>query len=172
MIEVFQTSLPGVLRIHRKTPFKDCRGIYAEIYKKEDYFRKGITVDFIEQDFSFSKKNVLRGLHGDDKTYKMVCCLFGAFCLAVVNYDQSSDHFGKWEVFVVTAENGLQILVPPKHLNGHLVLSDEGAIFHYNQSEYYRGAKNQWSVRWNDPRFNISWPISDPILSDRDTGVR
>jgi dTDP-4-dehydrorhamnose 3,5-epimerase len=172
MIEVSQTSLPGVLKIKRGAPFIDHRGIYATIYQKNDYFKNGIMVDFVEQDFSFSRKNVLRGLHGDDKTYKMVCCPFGAFNLAVVNYDQSSGHFGKWEMFVVTAENGLQILIPPKHLNGHLVLSNEGAMFHYNQSEYYSGIKNQWSVRWDDPRFNISWPITNPILSDRDGGVK
>ncbi len=170
MIEVSQTSLPGVLKINRGTPFKDCRGIYGTIYQKNNYFDKGVVVDFVEQDFSFSKKNVLRGLHGDNKTYKMVCCPFGAFYLAVVNYNQSSGHFGKWETFVVTAENGLQILIPPNHLNGHLILSDEGAIFHYNQSEYYKGVKDQWSVKWNDPRFNIPWPITSPILSDRDKG--
>ena len=171
MIKVSSTSLPGVLKIHRGFPFRDHRGIYATIYQREDYFKKGITIDFVEQDFSFSRKNTLRGLHGDDKTYKMICCPFGAFCLAVVNYDQSSCHFGKWEMFFLTDDNGLQILIPPKHLNGHLVLSNKGAIFHYNQSEYYKGAENQWSVRWNDPRFNIPWPVVNPILSNRDRGV-
>lgn len=170
MIKVFQTSLPGVLKIDRGAPFRDLRGTYGTIYQKEEYFKKGIRVDFVEQDSSFSNVNALRGLHGDDKTYKMVCCLFGAFYLAVVNYDESSDHFGLCETFVVTAENGLQILIPPKHLNGHLILSDQGAIFHYNQSHYYSGQDNQWSVRWNDPRFNISWPVSNPILSSRDRG--
>jgi dTDP-4-dehydrorhamnose 3,5-epimerase len=172
MIKIFQTYLPGVLKIQRRLPFRDPRGTYTEIYKKKDYFGKGITVDFVEQDFSFSKKNVLRGLHGDEKTFKMVCCPFGAFCLAVVNYDRSSSYFCKWETFFVTDENGLQILIPPKHLNGHLVLSEKGAIFHYNQSEYYSGRENQWSVRWNDPRFNIPWPITNPILSDRDRGTK
>ncbi|MBI4179511.1 dTDP-4-dehydrorhamnose 3,5-epimerase family protein [bacterium] len=168
MITVHETTLPGVLRIQKKMPAKDSRGIYGEIYQKREYFEKGIKIDFVEQDFSFSRKNVLRGLHGDTKTYKMVCCPYGAFFLAVVNYNQDSKDFGKSETFVVTAENSLQILIPPMHLNGHLVLSDEGAIFHYNQSEYYTGSENQWSVRWNDPRFNIPWPVENPVLSNRD----
>jgi dTDP-4-dehydrorhamnose 3,5-epimerase len=53
------------------------------------------------------------------------------------------------------------------HANGHLIVSD-WAMFHYNQSEYYTDGKNQFTVRWNDPRFNIVWPITDPILSPRD----
>lgn len=172
MIEVSQTSLPGVLSISRGRPFKDRRGTYSTIYQRDEYFKKGVIIDFVEQDSSFSKVNVLRGLHGDDKTYKMICCLFGSFYLAVVNYDKSSDHFGLWETFVVSAENGLQILIPPKHLNGHLILSSRGAIFHYNQSHYYSGQKNQWSVKWDDPRFNIPWPTTNPILSDRDKGIK
>ncbi len=172
MIEVHETSLPGVLKIMRRPPSRDYRGIYAEIYQKQEYFEKGILVEFVEQDFSFSKKDVLRGLHGDEHTYKMVCCPFGAFYLAVVNYDKTSSYFGRWESFILTPENGLQILIPPGHLNGHLILSEEGAMFHYNQSAYYSGAKNQFSVKWNDPRFNIPWPIYNPILSERDGGTK
>lgn len=168
-MEVYETTLPGVKKIQRKTPAVDHRGIYAEIYHEEEYFAKGIKLKFVEQVFSFSKKNVLRGLHGDDRTYKMVCCPFGALFLAVVNYDETSSHFGQWETFILTPENGLQILVPPRYINGHLILS-EWAMFHYNQSEYYHGAENQISVRWNDPRFNIGWPVVNPILSARDGG--
>ena len=172
MIKVLATSLPGVLKIDRGAPFRDHRGTYETIYKKEEYRKNGIGVNFVEQDSSFSKIGVLRGLHGDEKTYKLVCCLFGSFYLVVVNYDNSSDFFGKWETFEVSAENGVQILIPPKHLNGHLILSNEGAIFHYNQSEYYSGASNQWSVAWNDPRFKIPWPIASPTLSERDMGLK
>ena len=166
MIEISHTSLPGVLKIKREL-FEDHRGIYGEIYEEKEYFKAGIAVDFVEQDFSCSKKDVLRGLHGDPKTWKLISCLIGSLYLVVLNYEQDSLCFGQWESFILTPRNRLQILIPPMHANGHLILSDL-AIFHYNQSEYYTDGTNQFSVRWNDPKFNILWPINNPILSDRD----
>ena len=168
MIEVQPTTLPGVLKIKRELS-SDHRGFYAEIYVKNLYQKNGINIEFVEQDFSFSKKNVLRGLHGDAKTWKLISCPHGEFYLVVMNYDQSSPFFGKWESFVLNPKNCLQILIPPMHANGHLILSD-WAMFHYNQSEYYTDGSNQFMVRWNDPRFNIKWPVKNPILSKRDGG--
>ena len=168
MIEVGQTSLPGVLKITKKGLFGDYRGLYGEIYKRKEYFDAGIGVDFVEQDFSLSRRNVLRGLHGDPKTWKLISCLYGEFYLVVLNYIESSPSFGKWESFTLNSR-GPQILIPPMYANGHLILSD-WAMFHYNQSEYYIDGSNQFSVKWDDPRFNIVWPIKNPILSARDSG--
>ncbi|MDP3792420.1 MAG: dTDP-4-dehydrorhamnose 3,5-epimerase family protein [bacterium] len=170
MIKVHQTTLPGVLQIERFA-FEDHRGIYMEIYNEKGYFDAGIPVDFISVDSSSSHKNVLRGLHGDPKTWKLISCIYGELYLVVLNYDESSTHFGKWETFTLTPHNRLQILVPPMHANGHLIISDE-AVFHYNQSEHYTDGKNQFTVKWNDPRFNILWPITNPILSERDGGIK
>lgn len=169
MIEVIETKVPGVKLVKRRPIHQDHRGIYGEIYSEEEYFRNGITIKFVEDDFSFSKKGVLRGMHGDDKTWKLVSCPFGRLHLVVINYDKDSEHFGKWESFELNPDNCLQVLIPPKHGNGHLVLSD-WAMFHYKQSEYYTDGGNQFVIRWNDPRFNIPWPIKDPILSPRDGG--
>lgn len=166
-IRVSETSLRGVKKIERYA-FEDFRGCYGEIYARKDYQEQGIDIDFVEQDFSISKKDVLRGIHGDDRTWKLISCLYGAFYLVVLNFDRYSDQFGHWESFVLSPESRLQILVPPKFGNGHLVLTDK-AMFHYNQSHYYQGAHNQYTVRWNDPKFNIKWPISIPILSKRDS---
>lgn len=168
MIKVSRAYLPGILKIERNI-FMDHRGIYGEIYKKKEYFDAGITTDFVEQSFSLSRKNVLRGLHGDPKTWKLVSCPYGNIYLVVLNYNRTSSFFGQWESFALSPVNKLQILIPPMYANGHLVLSDR-AIFHYNQSEYYIDGTNQFSVRWNDPRFNIRWPINNPILSERDKG--
>lgn len=170
MIKVFKTSLPGVLKIQRKPLFEDHRGIFAEIYRKAEYFAAGITNEFIEQDIAFSRQNVLRGLHGDSTTWKLVSCLYGELYLAVLNYDTTSPFFGKWEGFTLTPRNCIQILIPPMHANGHLIKS-EWAMFHYNLSDNYTDGKNQFTVMWNDPRFNVVWPLdSAPILSDRDKG--
>lgn len=168
MIKVHETTLPGVRKIERSLS-RDHRGFYAEIYSREVYFQNGITIEFVEDDFSFSRKNVLRGLHGDSKTWKLVSCPFGEIYLVVVNNDPASAYFRKWEAFTLTPENRLQILIPPLYGNGHLVLSD-WAMFHYKQSEYYHGAQDQFVIKWDDPMLAIDWPVVIPILSPRDGG--
>ncbi len=166
-IKVSKTSLCGVLKIERYA-FRDLRGMYGETYAPEVYKEHGINMELnAEDNFSVSKKNVLRGIHGDDRTWKLISCLQGTFNLVVLNFDRESDQFGQWESFTLSRENMLQVLVPPKFGNGHLILTDE-AMFHYNQSHRYQGAQNQFTIRWDDPKFNIQWPINGPILSRRD----
>lgn len=175
MIKASKTKLDNVL-LFQFEHFEDHRGTYAPVYHKEDYaavMKKelGKEVEFIEDDYAFSRKNVLRGIHGDNRTWKLVTCMFGSFYIVVVNCDEKSDNFGKWESFVLSRENGKQILIPPKYGNAYLILSDE-AIFHYKQSCYYQGSEKQFTYKYNDPRFNIRWPVKNPILSKRDeTGI-
>ncbi|MBP7215987.1 MAG: dTDP-4-dehydrorhamnose 3,5-epimerase family protein [Candidatus Omnitrophica bacterium] len=165
MIEVVKTKLAGVLLI-KPSVFLDFRGEYVETFNKQLYAQQGVDISFVEDDVSMSKKHVLRGIHGDAVTWKLISCLWGEFILAVVNCDPHSSEFGAWETFTLSQKNRHQVLVPPKYGNGHLVLSD-WAIFHYKQSEYY-DPKRQFTYVWNDPRFNIAWPIDKPILSKRD----
>ena len=98
MIKVKKTSLPGVLEIERKPLLEDHRGIYGEIFKEREYAEAGIDVKFVEQDFSLSEQNVLRGLHGDAKTWKLCCCLFGKLYLAVLNHNQQSPFLANGKV--------------------------------------------------------------------------
>ena len=167
-MEVSKTKLDGVLLITPPTIFQDFRGIYVETYNERLYNEAGVKVKFVQDDISMSKRNVLRGIHGDAETWKLVSCLFGQFYLVVVNWDEASAQFGQWESFILSDQNRLQVLVPPKFGNGHLTLS-ELAIFHYKQSTYYDRAQ-QFTILWNDPKLNIQWPIKDPILSRRDEG--
>ena len=126
-------------------------------------------IKFNHDKFSLSKKNVLRGLHGDKKTWKLVSCSYGKFLLVVVNFEKNSKNFLKWSSWILSQKNGLQILIPPNYANGHLCLSKE-CLFHYKLS--YKGqyidAKKQFSIKWNDPKINIKWNIKKPILSKRD----
>jgi len=160
-----KTGLEGVLLI-KLDVFEDHRGEYVETYNEDLYRKSGIDMKFVQDDISVSSKHVLRGLHGDSETWKLVSCLYGKFYFVVVNCDRSSPNFGKWQSFVLSDRNRHQVLVPPKFGNGHLVLSDK-TIFHYKQSTYYN-PKTQFSFRWNDPAFNVWWPIKNPILSHRD----
>ena len=169
MMEVLKTSLEGVLVIRPATVFEDFRGTYVETYNRRQYLEAGITVDFVQDDISVSTRHVLRGIHGDQRTWKLISCLYGEFYLAVLNYDRASPQFGQWEGFTLSARDPLQVLIPPQFGNGHVVLS-ESAIFHYKQTTYYNRA-GQFTVLWNDPRFKIRWPIDKPILSRRDEGL-
>ncbi len=164
-MEIVKTKLDGVLLI-KPDVFEDHRGQYLELYNEETFRKNGISTKFVEDDISVSDKNVLRGIHGNAETWKLVSCLYGKFYLVVVNCDNESKDFGKWQSFVLSDRNRHQVLVPAKFGNGHLVLSDS-AIFHYKQSTAYNPA-TQFTYTWNDPKLNIWWPIKDPILSQRD----
>lgn len=164
-MKIAKTKLDGVLSIHLDS-FNDFRGEYVETYNEGLYQKHGINVKFIQDDISISKKNVLRGIHGDSETWKLISCLCGEFYLVVVNCDTASKDFGKWQSFTLSDSRRMQVLVPPKYGNAHLILSAK-AIFHYKQSTYYDPGK-QFTYKWNDSRFNISWPVKKPILSKRD----
>ena len=164
-MEVLKTGLEGVLLINLDV-FRDHRGEYVETYNEELYRRNGIDVRFVQDDISVSVKNVLRGIHSDAATWKLISCPWGEIYLVIVNCAEESANFGRWQAFTLSDGKRQQVVAPPRHGVAHLVLSDK-AIFHYKQSTYYDPSR-QSSFRWNDPRFNISWPVKNPILSKRD----
>ncbi|MEW6272302.1 MAG: dTDP-4-dehydrorhamnose 3,5-epimerase [Thermodesulfobacteriota bacterium] len=168
-LAVRTTTLDGVLLIEPPTRFEDFRGEYVETWNRALYAAAGIDVDFVQDDISVSTRDVLRGIHGDDVTWKLVSCLAGRFYLVVVNWDERSPHYRRWEAFTLSERNRLQVLIPPRHGNGHLVLGEQ-AIFHYKQSSYYDRAR-QFTLAWDDPELGIWWPARQPIVSQRDLGV-
>ena len=169
-MQIFDSKLIDGLKIIHPTVFYDFRGEYIETFSEQNYnFKKkdGTTIKFLEDDISQSKFSVLRGLHGDGKTHKLIQCLFGEIYVAVVDMRKESQTFLQHETFSINDKNRIQILIPAGCANGHLCLSDR-CIFSYKQSEYYSGMENQFTVRWDDPVLGIFWPIKSPILSKRD----
>lgn len=166
-MKIEKTNLSGVFLITPPTVFEDFRGQYIEIYNKEIYKKNGIDIDFIQDDISVSRKNVLRGLHGDQETTKLISCLHGAFYLVVVNNDPASSQYKQSISFTLSDKNRQQVLIPPKYGNGHLVLTEK-AIFHYKQNTQYN-RDGQFTIKWNDPGYNLWWPIQNPITSLRDS---
>ena len=148
----------------------DNRGTIFTSYQKDlynKYLPKGL--DFIHDKFAESKKNVLRGLHGDTKTWKLISCVFGQIYEVVVDMRPKSPTYLKWESFELNNQNNKQILVPPNFLNGYYVLSDN-ATFHYKlayEGEYF-DVGQQTVLKWNDETLKIAWPCTEPILQDRD----
>lgn len=168
-LRVVDSKLSGVKLIYPPTVFEDFRGVYVETYNQELYKSAGIHHNFIQDDISVSRRNVLRGIHGDGKTYKLISCLSGSFYLLVVNNDPVSPQYKEWEGFTLSEENRLQVLVPPRFGNGHVVLTDR-AIFHYKQTSSYDRA-SQFTIIWDDPKYKFWWPVQNPILSRRDSGL-
>jgi len=164
-MKFYSTKLKNVYLI-KPYIYKDFRGSYTEIYNKNIFLKNSKKIKFIQDDISISKKNVLRGVHGDRKTWKLISCLYGKFYLVVVNNDKKSKDFKKWTSFILDDKNKYMVLVPPKFGNGHYVLSKK-AIFHYKQNTLYE-RKSQFTINWKDPDFKIRWPCKKPILSNRD----
>ncbi len=182
-MKVSKTKLEGVLLI-KLDSYEDFRGEYVGLYNEKlyketltdalkgtPYAKDALNLKFVEDDISTGTKGVLKGIHGDIKTWKMVSCLYGKFYLVVLNFDKNSKDYGKWESFTLSGTNRLQVLIPPNHGNGHLVLSDYD-IYYYKQTAYY-DPDSQFTIKWDDPEFKIWWPTKNPILSMRDeTGRR
>ena len=168
-ISVFKTDLDEVVLI-KPDIFEDHRGKYVETFNLKDYREHNINIDFVRDDISTSGKNVLRGLHFDDKTWKLIHCMYGKIYFVVADMRKDSNQYLKWQAFTLTSDNRHQVLVPPGFANGHFVLSDQ-CIFHYKMSEYY-DPENEIGVKWNDPKLNIFWPVKEPILSKKDSNTK
>lgn len=154
------------IKIFQNTAFKDHRGLYWTSWKKNN----NIKLNFNHDKFSISKKNVLRGLHGDRKTWKLVSCVYGKVFFVIINYNKKSKYFLQKKTLILSNENRKQVLIPPNYLNGFLCLS-ENCVFHYKLAYKgkYNDAKDQFSVKWNDKRLSIKWPKKNNlILSLRD----
>lgn len=164
-ITVHKTNLEKVLLI-KPSIFEDHRGTYVETYNIENYQKNGIDIEFVRDDISTSSKDVLRGVHYDDKTWKLIQCMYGEIFFVVVDMRKDSPDYLKWQSFILSSKNRNQVLVPPNFGNGHLALS-ESCIFHYKMSEYY-DPDNERGLKWDDPKVGIPWPIKEPILSDKD----
>lgn len=148
----------------------DERGSIFTTYDKKFYNKflpEGL--EFNHDKFAESKHNVLRGLHGDTKTWKLITCIYGEIYEVVADLRNDSKTFQKWEAFELNSKNKKQILVPSNFVNGYYVKSDF-AVFHYKlayNDEYFDVGK-QTVIKWDDKKLNIDWPCTDPILQARD----
>lgn len=172
MVHIADSELIPGLKILTPDVFRDHRGQYVETFNRRHYVFEdgdGQPLDFVEDDVSRSRAGVLRGLHGDDRTWKLVQCLWGRIVLAVIDMRADSPAFRRWQRFELDDENRRQVLIPAGCANGHYAITD--CLFGYKQSAYYRGAEKQFTVRWNDPAIGIDWPCESPVLSERDAGA-
>jgi len=152
------------LKIIENDSFEDYRGELFTVYKEEDW-----DINFNHDKVAISRKNVLRGLHGDSRSWKLITCLHGEIYLVVVDNRTDSENYLKWDSVVLTDKNKKSVLVPPMFANGHLVLSEEATFFYkWSYSGKYPDVDEQFTLKWDDPSIGINWPIDNPILSRRD----
>ena len=125
--------------------------------------------NFNHDKVSTSRRHVLRGIHGDQKSWKLVTCLYGELYFVIADPRPNSPTNKQWDSMILDSRSRKQVLLPPGVGNGFLVLSDE-SVFHYKwlYPGPYPDVQDQFTIRWNDPSWGINWPIENPILQTRD----
>lgn len=167
LVEIVNLALEGVKWI-KPSVFSDERGFFRETYRADLCEKWGIKSSFVQDNHSFSKKGVLRGLHFQKNPgqAKWVSVIEGVIFDVVVDIRLQSATFGQWLSVTLSAENGECLFVPVGFAHGFCVLS-EGAHVIYKVTEFYNPAE-EGGICFNDPDLNIAWPMSEPILSERD----
>lgn len=147
--------------------FQDERGYFKESYVRSKYRACGLNDDFLQDNVSVSKRNVVRGLHGDPEMSKLVQVLAGEAFDVVVDARPQSSTFKTWESFLLSDENRTQVYIPAGCLHGFQALSDR-VIFSYKQTAEYNPAR-EIGVRWDDETLGVAWPNrEEAIVSARD----
>jgi len=171
-MNVVKTKLHDCVIIEPKV-FGDGRGFFLETFQAERYADKaGITLSFVQDNYSRSSKGVLRGLHfqTNKPQGKLVRVVKGKVYDVAVDIRKGSNTFGQWEAVILSEENKIQFWVPPGFAHGFVVLS-EIADFEYKCTDYYDPC-DEGGILWNDPDLNIPWPIDNPILSNKDANAQ
>ena len=166
-MKVVETKLPGVL-IVEPDRFGDDRGYFQETWHAERYVEAGIAGPFVQDNLSFSRHGVLRGLHfqNPNPQGKLVYVLGGEVFDVAIDIRRNSPTFGQWTGVTLSAENGRQFFVPAGFAHGFCV-TGESALFAYKCTAFYDRAADA-AIRWNDPDIGIDWPLSDPTTSLKD----
>ena len=167
-MKVAETCLAGVLIIEPDV-FEDERGFFIESYSRRKYAAlSGLDVDFVQDNHSRSKRDVLRGLHLQRRNPqgKLVHVVAGHIWDVVVDVDPRSPTFRESVGTDLTVENHLQLYIPPGYAHGFCVLSDSADVV-YKCTEFY-DPKDESGILWDDAELAIEWPVTAPRLSDRD----
>ena len=159
--------LPGVVIIEPDV-YRDHRGFFLETYQAEKYSQHGIQLTFVQDNVSFSKRGVLRGLHYQLRRPqgKLVWVVHGEIFDVAVDIRKDSPALGQWTGSALSSDNHLQVYIPAGFAHGFCVLS-ETALIAYKCTDYYDSA-DEHGILWNDPSLNIEWTVDYPVLSDRD----
>ena len=166
-MNVMDCSLKDV-KIITPAVFGDDRGVFFESFSKSKFEKLKLPVDFEQDNQSFSRKGVLRGLHfqtGEFAQGKLVRVISGKVLDVAVDLRKSSETFGKWEFFELSSENQTMVYIPEGFAHGFLAL--EESIFSYKCTKGYN-KESECGILWNDTQLAIEWPQMDYIISEKD----
>lgn len=172
MIKIFKTKLESLL-IVQPDVYKDKRGLFFETYRKNNYkylLNKISNHTFVQDNFSFSKKNSLRGLHYSKLMAKLFTVLYGKIYDVCVDLNKKSKTYLKWEGRILSSKNYKQIWIPQGFAHGYLVLSEFACVQYKCSKEYNLSLEKD--IIWNDKDLNIKWPVKKPILSQKDKNAQ
>lgn len=162
-------KIPSVIVIEPKV-HKDERGFFYESFNENNFLKEvGIKINFVQDNHSFSKKNVLRGLHYQVQNTqgKIIRVTKGKILDIAVDIRKSSETFGQWVGVELSDENNFQVWIPEGFAHGFYILSDEAEVL-YKATNFY-SPKDERSILWSDPSIGIDWGLIDvPIISTKD----
>lgn len=161
-------NIPEVILIQTQSHF-DSRGFFLENYKKSIFDENGINEKFVQENFSYSVKGVVRGLHFQKNPHaqaKLVSVLKGKIFDVAVDIRKNSPTYGKWVGETISDKNHSLLYIPQGFAHGFCVLSDEAYVSYKVTQEY--SPEHEKGIIWNDPNLNIKWPIDNPILNEKD----
>ena len=169
-MEFIHTSLPPVLLV-KSGAFSDERGYLMETYRQREFAKAGIPLPFVQDNHSHSRGGALRGLHYQVRhpQGKLIRVVDGEVFDVAVDVRHGSPTLGSWTGVTLSAENRLQLWIPPGFAHGFFVTSPAADVV-YKMTEYYE-AEWERTIRWDDPDIGIRWPLergSPPLVSARD----
>jgi dTDP-4-dehydrorhamnose 3,5-epimerase len=170
-VRIVPTELPGVLIVEPEV-HRDGRGFFLETFHEAKYRGGGIAGPFVQDNQSRSLKGTLRGLHLQLRRPqgKLVRVIAGEVFDVAVDVRRGSPTFGRWAGVTLSADDFRQCYVPPGFAHGFCVLSDSADV-EYKCTELY-DRDSEIAIAWDDPRLAVRWPVTAPILSDRDRAAR
>lgn len=165
-IQKFHIEGPSLLCLNKHD---DSRGFFTERYKDDYKKLLGITTDFVQDNFSRSNKNVVRGLHMQHSPGqgKLVTCLNGEVLDVVVDIRKDSPTFGRHVSVILKGDEPALFWIPAGFAHAFAVLSETADILYKVDCHY--NAKNEMSIKWNDADLAIDWKVKDPIVSEKDS---
>jgi dTDP-4-dehydrorhamnose 3,5-epimerase len=169
-VRKLETRIEGVV-VLEPDAHGDDRGFLVETFREDAWAEAGIDLDFVQENHSRSVKDTLRGIHFQTRPgqAKLVSCLRGRIWDVAVDLRRNSPTYRQWEGFELDDSNHRELLVPVGFGHGFCVLSDEADVV-YKLSSYY-DPESEAGIAWDDPEVNVDWPVSDPLLSERDTSA-
>jgi len=164
-------EIPEVMVIE-STAFPDDRGYFEEIFKLSDFKKNGIDFNFVQDNHSFSRKGVVRGMHFQNKPHeqgKIVYVTDGRIFDVAVDIRPRSGTFGKWVYEELSMKNHRMLWIPPGFAHGFMALEDSHVIYKTTE-EYDR--RSESGIIWNDPDLAIEWPLRDAVVSEKDRKLK